>query len=220
MNSDFETLPELKEILGSLLLASKEPLNIKKIKKILVDTGIILKGPFEQYSKVDEENISLAIDELQKDLEKNKLGMELMQVAGGWRIQNKVMCGPFIRSLLDKNQTIKLSKPALETLAIVAYRKPCLRSEIEDVRGVSVDAVLRKLIEMQLLRVVRRSELPGRPWLFGTTQKFLEHFGINTIDELPGSKELKRVMSKKTKITSTMPEVEAELQDCPSVEEQ
>ena len=89
MNSDFETLPELKEILGSLLLASKEPLNIKKIKKILVDTGIILKGPFEQYSKVDEENISLAIDELQKDLERNKLGMELMQVAGGWRIQNK-----------------------------------------------------------------------------------------------------------------------------------
>ena len=73
---------------------------------------------------------------------------------------------------------------------------------------------------MQLLRVVRRSELPGRPWLFGTTQKFLEHFGINTIDELPGSNELKRVMSKKTKITSTMPEVEAELQDCPSVEEQ
>lgn len=220
MNSDFETLPELKEILGSLLLASKEPLNIKKIKKILVDTGIILKGPFEQYSKVDEENISMAIDELQKDLEKNKLGMELMQVAGGWRIQNKVMCGPFIRSLLDKNQTIKLSKPALETLAIVAYRQPCLRSEIEDVRGVSVDAVLRKLIEMQLLRVVRRSELPGRPWLFGTTQKFLEHFGINTIDELPGSKELKRVMSKKAKITSTMPEVEDELQDCPSVEEQ
>ena len=220
MNSDFETLPELKEILGSLLLASKEPLNIKKIKKILVDTGVILKGPFEQYSKVDEENISMAIDELQKDFDKNKLGMELMQVAGGWRIQNKVMCGPFIRSLLDKNQTIKLSKPALETLAIVAYRQPCLRSEIEDVRGVSVDAVLRKLIEMQLLRVVRRSELPGRPWLFGTTQKFLEHFGINTIDELPGSKELKRVMSKKAKITSTMPEVEAELQDCPSVEEQ
>ena len=142
-----------------------------------------------------------------------------MQVAGGWRIQNKVMCGPFVRSLLDKNQTIKLSKPALETLAIVAYRQPCLRSEIEDVRGVSVDAVLRKLIEMQLLRVVRRSELPGRPWLFGTTQKFLEHFGINTIDELPGSKELKRVISKKTKTTSTMPEVEAELQDCSSPEE-
>ncbi len=148
MNSDFETLPELKEILGSLLLASKEPLDIKKIKKTLVDTGIILKGPFEQYSKVDEENISMAIDELQKDFDKNKLGMELMQVSGGWRIQNKVMCGPFIRSLLDKNQTIKLSKPALETLAIVAYRQPCLRSEIEDVRGVSVDAVLRKLIEM------------------------------------------------------------------------
>ena len=86
------------------------------------------------------------------------------------------MCGPFIRSLLDKNQTIKLSKPALETLAIVAYRQPCLRSEIEDVRGVSVDVVLRKLIEMQLLRVVRRSELPGRPWAFWDNTKIFRAF--------------------------------------------
>ena len=93
-----------------------------------------------------------------------------------------------------------LSKPALETLAIVAYRQPCLRSEIEEVRGVSVDAVLRKLIEMQLIRVVGRiTELPGRPWLFGTTQKFLEHFGINTLEELPGSEELKRVMAVQDK---------------------
>jgi segregation and condensation protein B len=130
------------------------------------------------------------------------------------------MCGPFVRSLLEKNQTVRLSKPALETLAIVAYRQPCLRSEIEEVRGVSVDAVLRKLIEMQLIRVVRRSELPGRPWLFGTTQKFLEHFGINTIDELPGAEELKRAMPKiEKKTTSPMPEVEAQLEKGPVEEE-
>ena len=98
----------------------------------------------------------------------------------------------------------------------MAYRQPCLRSEIEEVRGVSVDAVLRKLIEMQLIRVVRRSELPGRPWLFGTTQKFLEHFGINTNDELPGSQELKRAMPKhEKKITSPIPEVETQLDKDP-----
>jgi segregation and condensation protein B len=108
---------------------------------------------------------------------------------------------------------MRLSKPALETLAIVAYRQPCLRSEIEEVRGVTVDAVLRRLIDMQLVRVVRRSELPGRPWLFGTTQKFLEHFGINSIDDLPGSSELKRAMptEDRKQSTETFPEMEEEL---------
>ncbi|MBN2685112.1 MAG: SMC-Scp complex subunit ScpB, partial [Pontiellaceae bacterium] len=108
----------------------------------------------------------------------------------------------------------RLSKPALETLAIVAYRQPCLRSEIEEVRGVSVDAILRKLMDMQLVRVVRRSELPGRPWLFGTTQRFLEHFGINSVDDLPGSQELKRAMPQKENkaSTGTFPEMEKELE--------
>jgi segregation and condensation protein B len=128
-------------------------------------------------------------------------------------LQNDATCGPFVRALLEKNQTMRLTKPALETLAIVAYRQPCLRSEIEEVRGVSVDAVLRKLIDMQLVRVVRRSELPGRPWLFGTTQRFLEHFGINTVDDLPGSAELKRAMpvDERKKSTGNFPEMEDEL---------
>ena len=216
MSHDVDVLPESKEIVGSLLFAAKEPLNLRQLRKAMIDTGTVLKGPFEQYAKVDEGQVEAAIEELQQDFERQKLGLEVAQVAGGWRLQNNVMCGPFVRSLLEKNQTVRLSKPALETLAIVAYRQPCLRSEIEEVRGVSVDAVLRKLIEMQLIRVVRRSELPGRPWLFGTTQKFLEHFGINTIDELPGSQELKRAMPKpEKKTTSPIPEVEAELEKNP-----
>ncbi len=216
MSHDVDVLPELKEIVGSLLFAAKEPLNLRQLRKAMIDTGTVLKGPFEQYAKVDEEQVEAAIEELQQDFERQQLGLEVAQVAGGWRLQNNVRCGPFVRSLLEKNQTVRLSKPALETLAIVAYRQPCLRSEIEGVSGVSVDAVLRKLIEMQLIRVVRRSELPGRPWLFGTTQKFLEHFGINTIDELPGSQELKRAMPKpEKKTTSPIPEVEAELEKNP-----
>ena len=145
------------------------------------------------------------------------MGLGVALVAGAYRLQNDAACGPFVRALLEKNQVMRLSKPALETLAIVAYRQPCLRSEIEEVRGVSVDAVLRKLIDMQLVRVVRRSELPGRPWLFGTTQKFLEHFGINRIEDLPGSQELRRAMPKEAaKGTETFPEIEEELQEAPS----
>ncbi len=212
--STVDVLPELKQIVGSLLFAAKEPLTVKRIRKAMIETGNGFGGPYEQYAKATDEQITGAVEQLSEDLEKAKVGLNVALVAGAYRLQNDASCGPFVRALLEKNQTMRLSKPALETLAIVAYRQPCLRSEIEEVRGVSVDAVLRKLIDMQLVRVVRRSELPGRPWLFGTTTRFLEHFGINNIDDLPGSKELKRAMpveEKKRETTGTFEEIEKEL---------
>ena len=200
MNNDVEILPEIKQIIGSLLFASKEPLSISQIKKAINDTGNILDGLYKQYSKVNDQQIKESIQLLENELASSTMGIELTKVAGGYRFQNNIFCGPFVRSLLEKNKTMKLSKPALETLAIIAYRQPCLRSEIENVRGVSVDAVIRKLIEMQLVKVLKRSELPGKPWLFGTTSRFLEHFGLNSIDELPNSNELKRIVSENIKI--------------------
>jgi segregation and condensation protein B len=214
--STVEVLPELKQIVGALLFAAKEPLSIKRMRKAMIETGNGFSGPYEQYAKATDQQIEGAIAQLQEDLDKAKVGLNVALVAGAYRLQNDAACGPFVRALLEKNQTMRLSKPALETLAIVAYRQPCLRSEIEEVRGVSVDAVLRKLIDMQLVRVVRRSELPGRPWLFGTTQKFLEHFGINNIDDLPGSQELKRALpvdEKKKKTTENFPEIEEDLEE-------
>ena len=200
MNNDVEILPEIKQIIGSLLFASKEPLSISQIKKAINDTGNILDGLYKQYSKVNDQQIKESIQLLENELASSTIGIELTKVAGGYRFQNNIFCGPLVRSLLEKNKTMKLSKPALETLAIIAYRQPCLRSEIENVRGVSVDAVIRKLIEMQLVKVLKRSELPGKPWLFGTTSRFLEHFGLNSIDELPNSNELKRIVSENIKI--------------------
>ncbi|HSR88393.1 MAG TPA: SMC-Scp complex subunit ScpB [Pontiella sp.] len=211
--STVDVLPELKQIVGALLFAAKEPLTIKRIRKAMIETGNGFAGPYEQYAKATDKQIEGAIEQLQADLDKAKLGLNVARVAEAYRLQNDAACGPFVRALLEKNQVMRLSKPALETLAIVAYRQPCLRSEIEEVRGVSVDAVLRKLIDMQLVRVVRRSELPGRPWLFGTTQKFLEHFGINQIEDLPGSQELRRAMpsGEGRKSTETFPGMEEEL---------
>ena len=211
--STIEILPELKQIVGALLFAAREPLSVKRIRKAMIETGNGFGGPYEQYAKATDKQIEGAIEELAEELERRKLGLSIARVAQAYRLQNDPVCGPFVRVLLEKNQAMRLSKPALETLAIIAYRQPVLRSEIEEVRGVSVDGVLRKLIDMQLVRVVRRSELPGRPWLFGTTQKFLEHFGINSIDDLPGSRELRRTApaSKKKRGTDTFPEMEKEL---------
>lgn len=211
--STVDVLPELKQIVGALLFAAKEPLTVKRIRKAMIETGTGFGGPYEQYAKATDDQIEGALEQLQEELAKAKVGLDVALVGGAYRLQNDATCGPFVRALLEKNQTMRLTKPALETLAIVAYRQPCLRSEIEEVRGVSVDAVLRKLIDMQLVRVVRRSELPGRPWLFGTTQRFLEHFGLNNVEDLPGSAELRRAMpvDERKKSTETFPEMEDEL---------
>lgn len=191
---NIEILPELKQIVGALLFASEDPLSLRRIRQVMIDTGNGFSGSFKQYAKASEEQVVGALEQLQEDLEKAKVGLHVIQVGEAWRIQNDVACGPFVRGMIERNQRVRLSRPALETLAIIAYKQPCLRSDIEAVRGVSVDGVLRTLIDMQLVQAVRRSEFPGRPWLFGTTQKFLEHFGISRVEDLPGSAELRQTL--------------------------
>ena len=212
--SDIEVLPELKEIIGALLFAAKKPVTAKEIRKTLVEAGKNYGGLYEQFASVKENDILAAIEELKVELLQGSTGLSIADVASGFRLQNEMNCGPWVRTFLDKDRSAKLSKPALETLAIVAYRQPILRSEIESVRGVAVDHVLRNLVEMQLVKVVSRSELPGRPWLFGTTQRFLEHFGLNGLEDMPGMDELKRMELEGDKAgqTESFPEMEKELE--------
>lgn len=208
--SNIEVLPELKQIIGSLLFAAKKPLTAKELRKVLVDAGTTYGGPYEQFACIKEDDVIAAVNELTDELLRGSTGLCIAEVAYGYRLQNEINCGPWVRTLLDKDKAARLSKPALETLAIIAYRQPILRSEIESVRGVAVDQVLRNLVEMQLVKVVARSDLPGRPWLFGTTQRFLEHFGLRSLDEMPGMEELKRM--EKPERTKTFPAMEKELE--------
>ncbi len=184
MNS-IETLPELKQIIGALLFAAQKPLLIKDIRKTLIDASKSYGGLYKPFAKITTNEVLASIKELSDGLVRGGTGLCIAEIAHGFRLQNEINCGPWVRTLLDKDHTTRLSKPALETLAIVAYRQPVLRSEIESVRGVSVDQVLRNLVGMRLVKMVARSELPGRPWLFGTTQRFLEHFGLNGLEDLP-----------------------------------
>lgn len=209
--SEIEVLPELKQIIGALLFAAKKPLTAKEIRKVLVDAGSGYGGPYEQFAGVKEDEIIAAVDGLTDELARGGSGLCIAEVAHGYRLQNEINCGPWVRTLLDKDRATRLSKPALETLAIIAYRQPILRSEIESVRGVAVDQVLRNLVEMQLVKVVARSDLPGRPWLFGTTQRFLEHFGLRALEEMPGMDELKRM--EKPARTKSFPAMEKELEE-------
>jgi len=213
--SNIEVLPELKEIIGSLLFAAKKPVTAKEIRKTLMEAGQAYGGPYEQFATLKENDILAVLEELKVEMIQGSAGLSIAEVAGGFRLQNEISCGPWVRIFLDKDRSAKLSKPALETLAIIAYRQPVLRSEIESVRGVAVDHVLRNLVEMQLVKVVARSELPGRPWLFGTTQRFLEHFGLKCLEDMPGMDELKRMELKGDKAgqTKSFPTMEKELEE-------
>ena len=136
-------------------------------------------------------------------------------MAGGWRLENDASCGAWLRVMLQKGRGNRLSLPALETLAIVAYRQPVARSEIEAVRGVAVDAILKNLLELQLVKVVGRTDLPGRPWLFGTTRKFMEHFGLKSLAELPGTDELRRMDDEETRKAARRARAAALVVDAP-----
>jgi len=191
--SEIEVLPELKQIIGAMLFVNKLPLTVAEMRKVFQQVGEIRGGMFKDYAKVTEADLRAALELLNQELERAKIGVRLAEVANGYRLENEAKCGPWLRQLLQKGRPNRLSRPALETLAIIAYRQPCTRAEIEAVRGVAVDQIIRNLMEMQLIRIVGRSELPGRPWLFGTSQKFLEHFGLKRLDDLPGTEELRRL---------------------------
>ncbi|MCX6996782.1 MAG: SMC-Scp complex subunit ScpB [Kiritimatiellaeota bacterium] len=191
--SDADVLPELKQIIGGLLFVAKQPLTLAAIRRSLQQVAEQEGGATKDFARATEPDLAAALQELKIEMATRKLGFHVAEVAHGFKLENDVNCGPWLRQLLEKGRDSRLSRPALETLAIIAYRQPCTRPEIEAVRGVAVDAIIHNLLELQLIRVVGRSALPGKPWQYGTTQSFLEHFGLNSLDDLPGIEELRRM---------------------------
>lgn len=174
----------LRQVVGALIFSSPVPLAAEAIRKCLRDMPADDTGRPAPYRNVLPRDVMSAILDIQQDLDRLGLGIALQEVAGGYRFQTQAGCGRWVRALLKKDKPALLSRPALETLAIIAYRQPVAKSEIEGIRGVTVDHVLRPLMEMHLVRIVGRSDLPGRPFLYGTTPLFLEHFGLRDLDEL------------------------------------
>lgn len=175
---------ELKQVLGALIFGANRPLSIKEMRKCLVEVAAERGGETTAFAKVREKDIIDALAELRAESENVKGGFVLTEVAGGYKFQTDATCGKWLRHFLDAGKPHRLSRPALETLAIIAYRQPVTRAEIEGVRGVNVDHIVRTLMEMQLIRIVGRSELPGRPFQYGTTHSFLEHFGLKGLSDL------------------------------------
>jgi len=165
----------LASVIESLLLAAGAPVPLSK----LVDA---LHGP-------DRREVLAALDALATRLDDEARGVRLVQVAGAYQLRTPPEHGPWVRRLLGTRPP-RLSRPMLETLAIVAYRQPCTRVEVEAVRGVDADATLSTLLERRLVKITGRKETPGRPLLYATTRDFLEVFGLPDLGALPPLRDL------------------------------
>ncbi len=201
---------ELISIVEALLFATQEPLGVpqmcaavKETAKDIVDAanesaqlpGEVVQIPewVTPLAATSEEQVRAILDELIARYAAEKHAFTLVERANGWRIAARGEYAEWCRALYPGKKVQRLSQPALETLAIVAYRQPITKAGIEAVRGVSVDAMVQTLIDRGLMKIEGRADLPGRPLLYGTTEAFLDHFGVRSLDDMPNASELRRV---------------------------
>jgi segregation and condensation protein B len=169
----------LKGILEALLFVTAEPIPVTRFLALL--------------GAVNKQDVDLALASLAQDYEQEGRGLQLAEVAGGYRIVTKAEFAPWLKRLEKVKSPSKLSRSALESLAIIAYKQPIVRAEVEQIRGVETSGVIRTLLERKLVRIVGRKEEPGRPIMYGTTKFFLEHFGLRDLSQLPPLREFKEL---------------------------
>lgn len=202
---------DLSAVIEALVVASEEPLPTSELARLVrarvseiedelnepdaegYDAGAGADLPLKEFAQTAEEDVLAAIAELNHQYEVTGRAFVLMERSKGWKVFTRPEYAGFARHLFPGHKPRKLSGPALETLAIVAYRQPVTKAAIEAVRGVSCDGMLQKLLDLELIKIGGRADLPGRPLLYQTTDYFFEHFGIKNIDELPNAAELRYV---------------------------
>lgn len=170
----------LRSILESLLFAAEGPLTIARIREIL--------------GEMERKEIVAAVEELKAEYDASGRGIRIVEVADGYQMRTPKENADWVKSLY-KGRPARMSRPMLETLAIIAYKQPVTRAEIETIRGVDVDGVLATLQERRLVRIVARKDVPGKPFLYGTTPEFLQMFNLKDLSQLPTLKEMEEMVA-------------------------
>lgn len=162
--------PKLKSSIESLLFVSGDPLTLKDISNAL---------------EVSAKTIKEILDEMMNEYDEEKRGIKLISINGEFQLVTKAENSNYIQKLLKKNKRQSLSQASLESLAIIAYKQPITRVDIDEIRGVKSESAMQRLLEKDLIKEVGRLEVPGRPILYGTTEEFLRQFGLRELNELP-----------------------------------
>jgi len=197
---------ELKAILEAILFSAQKPLSVKELREVFASAADHAEGneAARSLKKIKEEPLLAALEDLAREHEAAHRSYRLGCVAGAWQFVTEPEYAPWLKALVGhKARPPRLSQPALETLAIIAYRQPLTRAEIEQVRGVTVDGVMQTLQERGLIEQVGRAEVVGRPMTYGTTSVFLEYFGLRALEDLPAADELRKVVVQKPEALPT-----------------
>jgi segregation and condensation protein B len=181
----------LAQVIEALLFSAQKPLTTIELRNALTSAGDNDELVPNEFGRVKEAEVGATLGQLKTDYTLTPRGFQLVEKAGGWQLVSHPDCAGWVRQLFPGPKPARLSPPALETLAIIAYRQPITRADVEAVRGVTVEGVLQNLMERGLVKIGGRAELPGRPLLYETTEFFLEHFGLRNLDELPNAEELR-----------------------------
>lgn len=180
----------IRSAIEALLFASEKPLTIEQARNCL--------------DNLDAVQVRNILEDLKSEYEQANRGMRIIEVAGGFQMITATNFAPFLKKLFKARHVERLSKPALESLAIIAYKQPLTKLEIESLRNVNVDGVMKSLLDKNLIRTCGRKKAPGRPFVFGTTRQFLEYFGLKSLEDLPKMEEFsnmaKKVESEKCEI--------------------
>lgn len=174
-----------KQIIEALLFASSRPMTIAEIRKVMKS---FRPGEIDKMAQ-----------ELKTEYETNRRGFEIREIAGGYEVVTRKEFAPWLLKLEIQKKAKQATQSALETLAILAYKQPVTKAEIEALRGVDVTGVLDTLVGRGLIKIVGKKEVPGRPFLYGTTEKFLEHFGLKSLADLPNMDEIKTLVENSVK---------------------
>ena len=181
--------------LEAVLFLAREPLGLRKLA--------------QSANLADATEARTLLGELRKLYDQRGCAFQVEQLAGGYQLLTRPKFAPWLRTLVPPSEQIRLSPPALETLSVVAYRQPVLRADVEAIRGVACGEILRQLMERDLLRIVGRSEELGRPLWYGTTRRFLQVFGLSSLDDLPLSAQLRRPAESDSNDRKTSDEISA-----------
>jgi segregation and condensation protein B len=182
----------LTQVVEALLFSAQKALPTDEITTAIRGAGGENDLQPNEFAKIRDADVAVALEQLKVDYIQQQRAFQLVEKADGWQLATDPAYGPWVLQLFPGPKPARLSAPALETLAIIAYRQPITRADVEAVRGVTIDGVLQTLMERGLVKISGRAEIPGRPLLYQTTEFFLEHFGLRNLDELPNAEELRK----------------------------
>jgi segregation and condensation protein B len=181
----------LATVVEAMLFAADEPISLKQFVEILALLDSETRG-----KKVGVQAIEAVLEKLNREYEQNGRAFRIVQVAGGYQFATRPEYGVWLGAMMKERSRRKLSVSALESLAVVAYKQPVTKPELEAIRGVNADYVIRSLLERNLIAIVGRAATPGRPLLYGTTKEFLKHFGLNDLSDLPKPREIDELLEE------------------------